>query len=350
MSKLRLVIVGLGARARIWMRVARDSPDIEVVGLCDPDQAARDRAATLFPEAAIAATLPEVIGVGADAVLLCTPPGGRQAQIETCCAHKVAILAEKPLADDVTTAARYVAMAEAAGVPLIVGLNFRYLPVTQEMRRLLRAKTVGAPEFGRFTYERWRDGTLAHLNSYPLTMTHPMLWEQSVHHFDLMRYVYDAEPIRIQAHTFNPSWSMYAGDTNVSALIHFDTGMAVNYQGTWQGGLDRLDFEWRTDCSEGVIVQRDMFGDLAIARRGAGTLSVVPLPPHEQWIIDATALLAMFVDTLRGATPQCTGRDHLQTLFMLEACILASHRRGSVDIAEIRDTAFDNIKKRKQHV
>jgi hypothetical protein len=30
---------------------------------------------------------------------------------------------------------------------------------------------------------------------------------------------------------------------------------------------------------------------------------------------------------------------------MLEACILASHRRGSVDIAEIRDTAYDNIEK-----
>ena len=336
MTPIRLIIIGLGARARTWLQVAQANPDIDIVALCDPDPAARDRAAEQFPDIPIGADITDVITTDADAVLLCTPPGGREGQIAAACAQGLAILAEKPLSDDVITAARFVDMAEQAGVHLIVGLNFRYLAVTQEMRRLLTSGAIGKPEFGRFIYERWRDGTQDWLNKYPLTMDHPMLWEQSIHHFDLMRYVYDAEPAHIQAHTFNPSWTMYAGDTNVAALIAFENGMSVNYQGTWQSGHEPMNFNWRTDGSEGIVVQREMFGDLAWAKRMQTDLTPVPLPEHTPWITDAVALLKSFVATCRGAEPECTGRDHLQSLFMLQACILASDRRATVEIEEVR--------------
>jgi predicted dehydrogenase len=337
MTPVRLIIVGLGARARTWLQVAGANANIEIVALCDPDPAARTRVAEQFPDIPIGADIADVIGTEADAVLLCTPPGGREHQIEVSCAQGLAILAEKPLADEVVTAARYVEMAEAANVHLIVGLNFRYLSVTQEMLRVLRSGAIGTPEFGRFIYERWRDGTQDWLNSYPLHMAHPMLWEQSIHHFDLMRYVYETEPTYVQAHTFNPSWTMYAGDTNVSALIGFENGMSVTYQGTWQSGHEPMNFDWRTDCSEGIVVQREMFGDLAFARRMEPELTSVALPDHTPWISDATELLKSFVTTCRGtAAPECTGRDHLQSLFMLQACILASERRSTVEIEEIR--------------
>lgn len=340
MTPLRLIIVGLGARARTWLQVAEACADIDIVALCDPDPAARRRAAERFPGIPVVADVTEATETDADAILLCTPPGGRETQIKTACDHDLDILAEKPLADDVATAARYVDMADAAGVHLIVGLNFRYLAVTQHMRDLLQSGAIGTPEIGRFVYERWRDGTQEWLNSYPLTMDHPMLWEQSIHHFDLMRYVYDAEPLRIQAHTFNPSWTMYAGDTNVSALIAFDRGISVTYQGTWQSGHEPMNFDWRTDGSNGVVVQRDMFGDLAWATRMQAEFAPIPLPEHTPWISDATELLSSFVATCRGlAPPECTGRDHLQSLFMLEATILASERRSTVEIEEVRDQA-----------
>lgn len=334
MTTMRLIVVGLGARARTWLKVIAANPDVEVVAMCDPNPAARDQVAGQFAQAARGASLTDVIAAEADAVLLCTPPSGRAELIATCCDNHLAILAEKPLADDLATAGQYVALAAAADVPLIVGLNFRYLAVTQEMRRLFLSGTVGTPEFARFTYERWRDGTLPQLNKYPLTMAQPMLWEQSVHHFDLMRFVYGAEPSRVYARTFNPSWSMYRGDANVSAIIDFDSGLTVNYQGIWQGNWDRLDFTWRTDCTEGVVVQREMFGDLRMALRDEPELRPIALPPHEHWITDAAALLASFVQTWRGTTaPQCTGSDHLRSLQMLQACITSSIRHEAVEMA-----------------
>ncbi|MEM6740370.1 MAG: Gfo/Idh/MocA family oxidoreductase [Pseudomonadota bacterium] len=336
MSPLRLLLVGLGARARTWMQVIAASRDAEIVAACDPDPKARARAAEAHRGLPIGADLMEIIGVGADAVLLATPPGGRRHQIEACCRAGLPVLAEKPLADDLADAARYVDMAEAAGVMLIVGLNFRYLAVTEELCRLLRTGAIGAPGFARFTYERWRDGTQARLNTYPLHMRHPMLWEQSIHHFDLMRYVYGAEPLHIQAHTWNPAWTMYAHNTNVSALIAFEGGLNVNYQGTWQAGHEPMHFDWRTDGAEGIVVQRAMFGDLAWAKRRVAELTPVPLPPHTPWITDAAALFARFVQMVRGEiAPECTGRDHLRSLQMLGACIRASERRSCVTIEEI---------------
>lgn len=333
MSEVRLILVGLGARARIWRRVIAARSDCRVVGVVDTRPEAVAATLAEMPGVVGGATLAEVAArVPADAVLLCTPPGGREDQIAAACAASLAILAEKPLADSVATAEAYVAAAAGAGVPLVVGLNFRYLAVTQALKALLTPDRMGRPEFAHFTYERWRDGRQPHLNKYPLTMDQPMLWEQSIHHFDLMRFVYDAEPVAIAALTFNPSWSMYRGDANVAALITFTGGLQVTYQGTWAGNWQPMTFTWRTETPRGVVVQADMFGALGYARRDDPALTPVALPATEPWVDDAAALLAAFVAHLReGAALPCPGDDHLSSLRMVEACIESSATGRTVD-------------------
>ena len=238
--------------------------------------------------------------------------------------------------DRLAGAEAHVAAAAAAGVPIAVGLNFRYLAVTQELKKLFAPSRLGRPEFGRFTYERWRDGHQPHLNKYPLTMRQPMLWEQSIHHFDLMRFVYDAEPVSISARTFNPSWSMYEGDANVAALISFEGGIEVTYQGTWAGNWKQMGFEWRTECRHGIALQSEMFGDLAFAMREDVELSPVDLRDEEPWFDDVWGFLEDFVGHFRyGTALPCTGADHLKSLRMVEACIQASARGATVSLHEL---------------
>ena len=337
MSPLRFILVGLGARARTWRRVLADNGDCALVGLVDTNAEVRSKALADCPDAVAGDRLGEVASrVAADAVILATPPGGREAQIADACDAGLAILAEKPLADSVPAAAAHVAAADTAVVPLMVGLNFRYLAVTGALKGLFAAERLGAPEFARFTYERWRDGHLPHLNKYPLAMDQPMLWEQSIHHFDLMRHVYGAEPVRIAARTFNPSWSMYAGDANVSALIEFDGGIVVSYQGTWAANWLQPGFEWRTECARGTAIQADQFGDLSYAHRDDAERTAVDLPPHEVWLSDAAALLRAFVAHLRGSAPlECAGTDHLKSLRMVEACIRSSALGQTITPADL---------------
>lgn len=337
MSPLRFILVGLGARSRIWRRVLDEHSDCSIVGVVDTDSQRTDEAADTSEGLVTGASLSAVLeNVEADVALLCTPPGDRHAQVAAACGAGLAILAEKPLADTLVDAEAHVAAARDAGVPLTVGLNFRYLAVTRALKTLFAADRLGRPEFGRFTYERWRDGRLPRLNKYPLSMEHPMLWEQSIHHFDLMRFVYDAEPMRVSARTFNPSWSMYAGDANVGALITFSGGIEVTYQGTWAGNWKRMGFEWRTECERGIAVQGDMFGSLSYAERDDDELTPVELPAQEPWVDDARALLEDFVGHLRDDGPlPCSGADHLNSLRMVEACIRSAEGAGTVTLSEL---------------
>ncbi len=332
MRPLRFVMVGLGARSHIWRRVLGEHPDCRLVGLVEVDSSKLASAHADVPDAVVGASLAHVLGsVEADVALLCTPPGGREDQVAAACARGLAILAEKPLADSVESAEAHVATADSAGVPIAVGLNFRYLAVTKAMKALFAEDLLGRPEFGRFTYERWRDGHLPRLNKYPLTMPQPMLWEQSIHHFDLMRFVYDSDPVRISARTFNPSWSMYEGDANVGALVSFENGVEVTYQGTWAGNWQKMGFEWRTECARGIALQRDMFGELAYAMRADEALTPVSLPKTEPWLDDARGLLEDFVSHFRDGAPlPCSGADHIQSLRMVEACVRASAGEGTV--------------------
>jgi len=335
---LKVLLAGLGVRGRHWAEVIKRSERADLVAFADPSPEALARAVAEFGERPVFATAEAALAAldDVDALVLANPPMHREGIVRLASARRLPMLIEKPLSLDLAEALNLVRIAESAGVSLMIGLNFRYLSVTQAMLRLLADKTVGRPEFARFTYERWRDGRRPDLNDYPLVMDHPMLWEQSIHHFDLMRFVYGQEPEYIQCQTWNPSWSMYAHDSNVSALIEFDGGLRVNYQGTWQGSWAAPGFEWRTDCADGIITQRDEFGALYYARRDEAELTPVPLPPHERWISETTALFAAFVEhVVDGAPLQCSGRDHLMSLAMLEACIQSSASGNGVHVRDV---------------
>jgi predicted dehydrogenase len=338
MTPLRVILGGLGVRGKHWADVLVRSPRCQIVAYADPNPAAIERIAGMFGEHPSYATPEEAIAntPDAQALILANPPIGRDSQVRAAAKRGLPMLIEKPLALSVLEAAQLVKIAEDAHVPLMVGLNFRYLATTKEMLRLLSDAAVGKPEFARFTYERYRDGNRPELNKYPLTMDQPMLWEQSIHHFDLLRYVYHDEPVTVQSQTWNPSWSMYQSDANVAALFTFDSGMVVNYQGTWQSGWAEPRFEWRTDCTNGIISQRDQFGELHYAHRTETQLTRVELPPHETWVTETQGLLDAFVDTVVDGKPlQCSGRDHLMSLAMVEACALSSREKRSVGIASL---------------
>jgi len=335
---LKVLLAGLGVRGRYWAEVINRSDRAETVAYVDPNQTQLDRACAEFGARQTFDSVQSALETldDVDALVLANPPIGREEIINLAVERNLPMLIEKPLALDLNEALNLVNIAESGGVPLMVGLNFRYLGVTIETMKLLADNTIGKPEFARFTYERWRDGQRPDLNKYPLTMEHPMLWEQSIHHFDLMRYVYGQDPTIVQCHTWNPSWSMYDDDTNVSAIFQFDDGMTVNYQGTWQSNWAVPGFEWRTDCTDGIITQRDQFGDLYYAQRDDETLTPVVLPTHERWISDTTGLFSAFLaHVLDGESLQCSGRDHLMSLAMLEACIQSSRQNKAIHVQSL---------------
>lgn len=332
----RILEIGLGNRGKQWAAVIKSLPGLAVAAAVDPSAAARDLFGEMHPDVPLHADLEAALHAGRyDAALLVTPPDGHLDQVRRLFAAGLPVLCEKPLAAELGDATAIVALAKTACLPLSVGLNFRFLPVSLKLRELLAAETFGAPGFGQFTYQRNRDGKRPGLNKYPLTMRHPMLLEQSIHHLDLIRFCYGREVERVACRSWNPPWSMYAHDANVSCLLTLGGGLEVNYLGTWTGGWDALQFEWRTDCANGVIVQRELFADLAIAQTQDSDLRAVTIDDARPFFDDSAGLLTAFVVALReGREPPCSGPDHLRSLALSFACIESAETGRSVDVPE----------------
>ncbi len=320
----------------MWADIVAAHPSATLCGIVDIDPAQREAFALRHPGLPSFADLASGLrDAGAEAVLLVTPPDGHLVQAREIAAAGLPLLAEKPLAADLGEAAAIVRLMEDAGLPLTIGLNFRYLPVSRAIRDLVASGAFGAPGFGQFIYQRNRDGMRPGLNRYPLTMRHPMMLEQSIHHLDLLRFAYGREPETVACRTFNPPWSMYAHDANVACLIGFEGGLEATYLGTWTGGWNELQFEWRTDCAEGVIIQRQLFSDLATARTGDAALMPVPLAEARAFIDDSRALLDAFISAVTsGAPPPCDGRDHLRSLALCFAAIEASETGRTILMPE----------------
>jgi predicted dehydrogenase len=343
----RVALVGLGVRGRQWLEALRHAPAATAAAVVERDP---DRAAAGAPTPAFASLAEALAAVPVDAVIVATPPAAHGPDVLAAVGRGLPVLCEKPLSEDLDEAVSLVAAASAVRVPLLVGMNFRHLPVAVELRRLVRERAFGEPLFAQLSYIRNRDGRRPDLNDHPLSMRQPMLLEQSIHHLDLVRWVYGSEVASVSADTWNPVTSTYRDDACVAATLRLERGPRVQYLGTWTAGSNRLEFRWRTDFERGVVVQTDQFGGLAAARLdpdrartgplfgGEGEpLEPLALPPARPFVDDTLALLDHFAAVVhQGREPGPDGLDHLATLALVHACWEAAAGGARVELADFR--------------
>lgn len=349
---VRFVQVGTGVRGAQWAQVIREERRAQNAAYVGLDAAQTQKQVAGWGEDA--PCFDDLEGalemIRPDAVLLVTPPEGHHQQALTAFRHGCHVLCEKPLSESISEAVDMARQAEGRGLHLMAGMNFRYLSASQMIRKMITGGDLGEAGYGHFTYLRNRDGRRPDLNKYPLSMPQPMLLEQSVHHLDLMRYCYDDEVMAVSADTWRPAWSTYADDCCVSALLQFRKGMRVNYIGAWTSGWNRFCFEWRTDCSGGVLVQRSQFDDLFYARLTPGLalegelfktspdvepLQPLTLEPCRAFMDDTRGLLAEFLAAVEEEKPLLTsGKDHLKTLALVFACIEASKSGRRIEMQD----------------
>ena len=337
LGSLPLLLIGLGTRGRMWTRVIDAAPKAFIAAAVDPHGPTRDAFQAAHPGVPVFDSHREALAAGIHfhAAALVTPPDGHLEQCRDLFEAGLPILAEKPLTLVLEESIRIIELSEQHKLPLSVGLNFRYLPVHQKYRDLLTSEFLGPVGFGEFIYRRHRDGRRPGINKYPLTMKHPMMLEQSIHHLDLIRYCYGREVESIMCRTWNPPWSMYAHDANVHALLTLEGGTAVNYFGTWSGGWNVPGFEWRTDCERGVFVQRELFSDVAYALTTDAALTPVEIAQAEAFYDDSALLLEDFLQSIEQSKPApCGGRDHLRTLALCFAGIESSETGKGIVMQE----------------
>ena len=200
MRKLGVGVVGVGEMGkRHAENLRRLVPEARLVAIAD---VAAERAKQIADELEIDhayASIEEMVQhKNVDAVLIATPDKFHAASIRVAAAAGKDILCEKPLAltlEDAHAALREVARA---GVRLQVGFMRRYDPAYAAAKKRIEAGEVGTPVVFKSV---GRDKDEPPLAAYQSNINGMLFYTNSIHDFDLARWLMQDEVSEVQTYT-----------------------------------------------------------------------------------------------------------------------------------------------------
>jgi predicted dehydrogenase len=335
---VRILQVGVGIRGRHWVQFVKDHPDVECVGIVDPDAGALQQAKQIIGDPALpgfADLCAALTTVQADAVLVVSPSAHHAAHAIQALGAGLPVMVEKPLATTVAEAGAVLAKAKEVGKPVIVAENYRYFPAERTVRALIDEGRIGRVDNAVLIDRR---------NMAPETegpwlakVDYVQLQEIAIHHFDSLRYFFDRRPESIAVRVWNPEWSGYGHGSCTEAQI--DLGdVQVQYLGTMRSG--RFGFWLQIEGRDGMIWTNRKY----VAWRPGGSrwwrpVRNVKVPPGDEASYPkggTTALLNSLRDAVREGKPAETrGEDNIWTVAMVEAGKLADREQRRVAIRDV---------------
>jgi len=339
---MRILIVGSGGFGRNWWNLLPQRPEHQVVGLVDPVPSALEGAgkALNVPDELHFDNLEAALEhVEADIALHNTPPKHRPAHLPMLFEKHIHVLAAKPLTETLAEAKTVIKKAQESGCVVAANQQLRYGPVPRTLRKLLREGAVGKMDNITFDFHQ-RRGWTDRLKDVPS----PMLVESSVHHFDFIRSVVDANPTWIFSESWHPESLDVKGETATWVIMRMENGVRINYRGSRSGRTD-LDASlntdwygiWRIEGDKGVI-----YGS---GREGFRLNGEQFLAPSEATANSGVNVLAgvLFDDVCKkiqaGETPETSGADNLWTMATCAAAYESYHREAWVDVPKLIEEA-----------
>jgi len=141
-ERLRIGLIGFGRIGAVHAQAWLACPGVELAGACDPDAAARRRAAEMGIPAF--EHLDEMLEtIQPDAVSVCTPPSTHAELAARCLKRAVDVLCEKPLTINLASALRLWDIAEQSGRRLLVASKFRHVQALRLVRELVGCGEIG---------------------------------------------------------------------------------------------------------------------------------------------------------------------------------------------------------------
>jgi UDP-N-acetylglucosamine 3-dehydrogenase len=139
-AKSKVVLLGYGTIGRHHARNLAAFEDVELVGIVDPGPAAADAAAAGFR---VLPSIQAALDLGVHGVVVAVPTALHHSCALRAIEAGVAVLVEKPIADNVADGEAIVSAAAKAGTPLMVGYVERYNPAVIALKRFIAEGHMG---------------------------------------------------------------------------------------------------------------------------------------------------------------------------------------------------------------
>jgi predicted dehydrogenase len=332
---LKVTVVGLGGRGRQWAREVSAAPGFELAAGVEPDEGARRRASAESgpPPGRCFADLNEALArTSCDAVVVATPAERHAADCEAALERGLAVLVEKPFTTSLATAVRIVGLAEQGRAPLLVAQNYRYMRAFRTARRLVQEGALGRVGSVVCQYYRVPHEMAASLARLP----HRVLWGMGVHHLDALRHMLGREATGVCAEIYTSPWGAPPEGASLRALLSFEGGVRAFYSATYESSGHEFfergqEFYLRLTGETATLHVFHRW--LLLCERGRLPRPVRRGPRHVSE--ERTLLMQLEGALLRGEEPDASGRDNLQTMAVVEACLRSAAERRWVNPQEL---------------
>lgn len=328
----RIIQVGVGSMGATWTDVVAASDRWHAAAYVDVNRKQLNMAAGRhkMPKTRCYRDLKKALNeVEADALLDVTPQQFRKEVCQAAFDKGLHVLSEKPLADSLRNAKAIVNHADKSKRIFMVAQNYRYQPGPQTVRRFIASGKLGDIGYAGINYH-----TGPHFGGYREEMAYPLLLDMSIHHFDLVRMIFNADVKAVQAKSVDAPWNWNQGDATVLAQLELTNGAAVNYFASWvsQGGWTCWNGDWRIVGSKGTLFWEN---DVAVRfSQKASNSRKVPLgkmkKTHQAHLLDA------FADALdSGEEPETSGRRNLNSLAATYAAVKAARSGKRIMVRDL---------------
>ncbi|OCT14471.1 oxidoreductase [Paenibacillus pectinilyticus] len=253
MSNYRVVVVGCGGMANVWVENMKQRETCEIVALVDIKtefaQAMADRHGLTC---GVYTDVEEAIREnGANLVLDITIPASHFQVASTALRNACDVLGEKPMSATMAEARELVQIAEKAGKTLSIMQNRRYDANIRALRELIQSGTIG-----RVGYVGADFFLGPHFGGFRDAMESPLILDMAIHTFDQARFITGADPVSVYCQEFNPPGSWYAGNASAICIYEMSDGSVFCYRGSWcaEGAPTSWEAAWRVTGEQGTAL------------------------------------------------------------------------------------------------
>jgi predicted dehydrogenase len=334
---LRVVVVGMGSRGQDWFREIQKAPGYELVGCVETDPAVLNQAAgklSIPREQRFTALTAALDQNTCDAVIVATSAESHRQPCELALARGLAVLVEKPFTLSLREAVELVSLAKQKGAPLIVAQNYRYMRSFRTARRLIDDGALGPVGMVVCQYYRVPHAMPASLAQ----VNNSVLWGMGVHHLDALRYILQKRVTGVLAESFTLPWGQLPRGGSMQMMLSFEADTRALYSATYESSGHEF-FERGQEFYVRFVGER---ATLHVFQRWLLLCETGKLPRPvrrgRRKLTEEKILLDQLERALvAGEEPDSSGRDNLQTMAVVEACIRSATERTWVNPQELLD-------------
>ncbi|MBI4532077.1 MAG: Gfo/Idh/MocA family oxidoreductase, partial [Candidatus Latescibacteria bacterium] len=276
--------------------------------------------------------------VEADFCTVVIPPAVHREAVLLAAERGMPVLSEKPIADTWEACLDIYRAVHRAGVKMQVVQNYRFTPRILTLKGAIDDGRIGRLNYlvGRFAADYRTRGAWG---AFRHDMSHSLLVEGSIHHFDQLRNLSGADCQTVSGWEWNPGHPSFDGECCGLFVLRMTKGVLAQYEGNcleagWQNSWHQE--YYRAEGEQGaVVVDRDGVVRLYEHTPGQG-LRTTELPLVQQQYDGHNAMIAQFLDWLDGGpTPPTVIDDNIKSAALLFGAIEASCVGTVVDVEEM---------------